>query len=289
MLMLEMSLTAGERHQYLMKKWLEQFLKICFLLPAALIAGDAVRGVSMPEEALLLTVSSAGPDRYADGKLVCDGEYYALVSVRDGVPFAGFAADGTVSDPASSRILFMLPLAENGRCPRTSVALDPAVVSSGESLFLVLLDTRATARSGARLRVDGWGVAVSPALSSGAARPQASVATMSATSSGSAFSEVGGRLEKGSMQISSVPAGAESPRITGFRCDGDEIVLTVEDTTNVLDYNVREGETPEVLGRSDAAVGPVTGDPSRPIVLRVPAEQGTKARFFKIIRHGGEK
>ena len=56
--------------------------------------------VAVAEASTLLTVSSTGPDCYADGSPVVDGEYYALVSIDSGANFAGFAADGTVVDPA---------------------------------------------------------------------------------------------------------------------------------------------------------------------------------------------
>ena len=41
------------------------------------------------------TFSTPGPDRYADGTVVADGECYALVWSPKGSTFAGFSADGT--------------------------------------------------------------------------------------------------------------------------------------------------------------------------------------------------
>ena len=48
----------------------------------------------------LARFSTPGPDRYADGSIVQDGECYALVWSPAGTAFAGFNADGT---PVSSR------------------------------------------------------------------------------------------------------------------------------------------------------------------------------------------
>ena len=128
------------------------------MLVSALMAATGVvgRAVTVGEGALLLEVESSGVDCYADGVRAVDGEYYALVAIAPRVQFAGFAADGSLVDGENARVLFRRPLAKDGRCPKTSVAIDEAAVASGERLLLALLDTRAMVRSGAAFRVDGW-------------------------------------------------------------------------------------------------------------------------------------
>ncbi|MBQ4198785.1 MAG: hypothetical protein II649_02765, partial [Kiritimatiellae bacterium] len=42
----------------------------------------------------LLGFSTVGPDKYADGKTVMDGECYALVWTKDGATFGGIDASG---------------------------------------------------------------------------------------------------------------------------------------------------------------------------------------------------
>ena len=49
---------------------------------------------------LVLTFSSAGPDTYADGTRVLDGECYALVWLPDGSEGVSLAANGEVADPS---------------------------------------------------------------------------------------------------------------------------------------------------------------------------------------------
>ena len=56
-----------------------------------------------------ISFSTVGPDRYADGSTVLDGECYALVWSNDG-NFDGFAADGECIDPAD-RIVLAAPIA----------------------------------------------------------------------------------------------------------------------------------------------------------------------------------
>lgn len=58
------------------------------------------------------TFSTPGPDRYADGTVVADGECYALVWSPKGSTFAGFSADGTTVSSAD-RVVLAAPLAVN--------------------------------------------------------------------------------------------------------------------------------------------------------------------------------
>lgn len=219
------------------------------------------------EQAVVVTVSSPGPDRYADGSLVADGESYALVAVNAGSAFGGFSADGALCDLENNSVLFVLPLAKDGRCPKTTVAIESTGVTRTESLKLVLLDTRATVRSGAALRVDGWSV-VSQATAS--------------------FGSVAEATADSVFRRSKVPSSVGMPRVTGFRREGADFVLRVEGTSNVLDYNVSAGDSPQANDGVNVAREPKTGDATQAIELRVPADETSRTRFFKVIRDGGD-
>lgn len=240
-----------------------------WLLTALIAAAGSGRAVTVGENALLLDVESGGPDCYADGVRAVDGEYYALVAVAQGAQFAGFAADGSLVDAETARVLFRMSLARDGRCPKTSVAIDEAAVVPGERLMLVLLDTRATARSGAAFRVDGWAeVAILQTV------PTTGFGAMSCAS-------------QTQMVRSAVPADAPSPRIVAIRREGAEVVLTVMDTLNVLDYNVEAGASPDRLDVSGAARTSASGDAQRAIELRVGVGEGVNSGFFRVVRDGG--
>ncbi|MGN0844695.1 MAG: hypothetical protein ACI4QT_05670 [Kiritimatiellia bacterium] len=244
------------------------FSRLMFAAAVLLFAGK-LYAVTVSENALLLEMSSDGPDCYADGNPAVDGEYYALVAVANGVTFAGFAADGTLVDGVNSRILAKLPLAKGGCCPKTSVAVDEGSINSGERLVLVLLDTRATIRSGADFRVDGWAeISSSPAIATYGFRSLA----------GSSNTD---------MVQSAVPEDTPRPRILGVRLEGDEMVLTVADTINVLDYNLEAGVTPTRLNVSGAALEPVAGNPQHTIELRVRLDVDSDCGFFRVVRDGG--
>ena len=63
----------------------------------------------------VLRFSTPGPDRYADGSRVLDGECYALVWSPKGSAFAGFNADG-MAVSANDRVVLAAPLAQDGKC-----------------------------------------------------------------------------------------------------------------------------------------------------------------------------
>ena len=230
------------------------------MLVSGLIAASGVvgRAVTVGENALLLEVESSGVDCYADGARAVDGEYYALVAIAPRVQFSGFAADGSLVDGENARVLFRRPLAKDGRCPKTSVAIDETAVASGERLLLALLDTRSTVRSGAAFRVDGWAAVAAPQVA-----PSSGFCAMTCASSAA-------------MVRSAVPGGAD-------------VVLTVTGTTPVLDYNVAAGAAPDRLDAVGAARSAVAGDASRPIELRVGVETGVGSGFFRVVRDGGEQ
>ena len=133
---------------------------------AVLFLGCVFAGVA--EGALndrLARFSTPGPDRYADGSIVVDGECYALVWSPAGRAFSGFNADGTAAS-AVDRVVLAGPLALGGRC-RDAVFQIPA--KEYESLkngvwAVCLVDTRNLAgvpvgvKNGKPLRVNRWGV-----------------------------------------------------------------------------------------------------------------------------------
>jgi len=239
-------------------------MKNILLLILGLMASG---GALASENASLVTLSSKGPDTYADGTAVLDGETYALVWTRTGVSFAGFNLDGTLADPASSAVLYAGAVATNGACPEMTFAIDPEVLSvlgSGGSFALHVLDTR-TFRG-------------SKALPGGSVQGSKEVVAVDAAS----FAKADGDVSTAGVFKPSFVAeqDAPSPKITGIRLEGDEIVLTVENTVQALNYNVAAGETPSKLdGR--AAKSPVSGGGT--VELRVPKTKG--AGFFRVRRN----
>ena len=83
---------------------------------ATILAAAAIPAMA-GQDNLLATFSTQGPDRYADGTVVKDGESYALVWTKAGATFAGITVTGEAAgDQDLNRVLCVAPLAKDGRC-----------------------------------------------------------------------------------------------------------------------------------------------------------------------------
>ncbi len=238
----------------------------------------------------VLRFSTPGPDRYADGSIVADGECYALVWSPKGKTFSGFNADGT---PVSSRDLVVLaaPLAQNGKCI-DSIFQVPAEeyeeLKDGE-WAVCLVDTRmangvpAGVRDSMPVRVNRWGfisggVNITEAgssnlrLAAGGTRSSASAAT-GGTRSGAS----GARANI----LSAVPPNLAPPRITAIEVGDGEVWLAVEGTVPYLSYTIISGETPNNL-KTDYFSETVDGGANSEILIGTP--ESPKRRFFKVKR-----
>ena len=236
----------------------------------------------------LARFSTPGPDRYADGSIVQDGECYALVWSPAGTAFAGFNADGT---PVSSRDRVVLAgaLAQDGKC-RDSVFQIPAAeyeALKGGEWAVCLVDTRNLAgvptgtRNGKPVRVNRWGIvsggvnitnanSTKPRLAAtGGTRSVASGATALPTSAARA------------TNLSAVPQNLLPPQITAIELTEGEVWLAVDGTVPYLDYTIISGETPNDL-KPDYFSEVVEGDGRSEIAIGTP--KSPKRRFFKVKR-----
>ena len=138
---------------------------------ATILAAVASGAVLADQGSILATFSTKGPDCYADGTVVKDGECYALVWTLTNAVFRGISVDGkAVGSQDDNRVLCIAPLAKGGRCPDVVVEV-PAVLAdryAGAGTFsLHLLDTRRAdgTPGGVSAGVNGYGAAESFKLS----------------------------------------------------------------------------------------------------------------------------
>lgn len=264
---------------------------ICFAA-AVLSAG----GASAAIDDALICFSTVGPDRYADGSVVADGEAYALVWTAAGATFAGFNADGTLHDPSTGEIVLVAPIAEDGRCPRVNfqIAFDEYAAQLAAGTWAVyLLDTRAAdgrpagTSDGRPVRVNRCGRVESAeiALSRAGALKAASAAAAASSSVASAASG-----DAVVAREASLLPGDEAlflPRVSAIEVDREgNVVVSVTNTVPYLTYNLDGGPTPG-LGTGGVAERPVDGAAARSgeagtVRLVVPAD-GTN-RFFRVVR-----
>ena len=205
------------------------------------------------------TLYAPDTDKYADGTQVRDGEWYALICTKDGVP----------------EIVDAAPLAVNGHCPRHIFTIDETKLEqyAGGVLGVYLLDTRdfAVDPSGEKLTEsrDEKGYPIYNAMAS------ASGTLAMANRSLSARTEV--PVSAGSYDLAA--AGVQAPKVTSITIEGNEVVVTVCDTVPFVGYTLESGSDsfnfmvlPEV--------GSVKGSASGVITLRAPKKDG--AQFFKV-------
>lgn len=261
-----------------------QFIhRICALVAGVL----SLAVVAGPNDAVLM-FSTKGPDCYADGTPVQEGEAYALVWSRNGFDFAGLDMNGQAVDPVDNAVVVALPLAKtkhNGdvHCPLTMFQIDENFVAShADGTFaLILLDTRvpnakgelvATGRLG---QVNGWGVVEKSHVKA---------------VGGTQVSVINAGSANGSTQTkiaSSIPADEDipQPRITGIRLVDDYVVLTVTGTSPRLLYNIAAGPTPGRFKNRHAATGAMPGHAKRNHEISIVAPRVEGQTFFQVVRN----
>ncbi len=235
-------------------------------LPLFLFLAGAAFADSIEDSVIVF--STKGPDTYADGSRVLDGECYALVWTADGV-FEGFSADGRLLD-AKDRLLIVSPIAKNGRCPKVMFQIPAASAASYGKYDVFLMDTRVSSASGAvapRGAAEGGMVLVN-----GYGRVPADVA----------LSKPSPTVENAvvAKNAAAVPSGTRQPRIKSMRVEGNEVVLDVENVPGFV--RVQRGLRPTATDIAGAAVETSgTGDS---VTLRAP-KMGDSG-FYRVILNG---
>ena len=240
---------------------------------AALMSASAFAGA----DDALITFSTKGPDKYADGTVVKDGENYALVWIRAGKAFGGFTAEGKLVDAENNMLLGVFPRAKDGRCEDTFVQIDKTFVEAyggiNGSFSLYLLDTRtadkaAVAETAGDLAngVQSYGQVAALEVASGA------IKVTTAAEAGEAATS------------SALPSGILPPVIKSAEVKDGMFVVTVEQTVPYIRYNLSGGETPEAADKAGIAEAPKAGDAKQTIELKYPIKDGESVKFFKVTR-----
>ena len=237
------------------------------LMTMAFAMGLAAAGFAAMNDALI-SFSTRGPDKYADGTVALDGECYALIWTANGSTFAGLKADGTPV-AATDQLLLVGPVAKDGACPNVLFQLpaDKADALEGKGTYAVyLLDTRVKAEDGS--------VALAPfkgklALANGVAA--VSEATEVAADGVAAAAPLAAAAVNGA-QIATQTL-VDAPVITGIKVAGAKVKVTVAGLSPIATYKVVAGDSPAVVGTEVEAK--VEGD-----TFEFAKPQG---KFFKIV------
>ena len=193
---------------------------------------------------VVLTFSTPGPDTYADGTTVLDGESYALVWTKAGATFGGIAADGKLLS-ANDKIVLVAGVAEGGKCPTTVFEIEATDFAAyeGGSFALYLLDTRVKDAEG-NVSVAGANALATTAPESVNAIGLAS--TSSSTSSSSLIPQTSSLTAGSAIALAAVGVHSkiDVPTITALKIEGETVSITVRDTSPTADYFVVPGTTP---------------------------------------------
>lgn len=234
-------------------------LILMVLLDSVVLAG--INGGST-----LLTMGTLGPDHYADGMTVLDGECYALVWQSRALEQVKFTMDGQVAGGADAAVLRILPLAKDGCCPKTVFAVEPSklpkLVDRNGRLRLYLLDTRGYGADGRAVPRGAQAVQGSAPVT-----PLVEVAFAQSVGTDTALEFVA------SVLGGDVPR----PRITHIEVLPTTVVLTVASTVGAVNYTAVDARG------EDVAAHPVSGGPE-PIKITVPRAPGQKQEFFRVAR-----
>lgn len=220
-----------------------------------------------------VSFSTQGPDRYADGSAVLDGECYALVWSADG-KFEGFTAGGGCLDTNDSVVL-VAPVAKDGRCPRVlfQIPAETAGRLDGGFYAVYLLDTRIA--TGGKVKPAGT-AGGRPVLMNGYG---AVSAKLGVDAGGGAAVDVGNE-DAGTIASSVVSPSGDciQPKVKSMRIDGGNVYLTVENLKGYM--RVHGGGSVGSFDRTGAAVE--TSGATAETVLVAP--MNGKSGFYKVVR-----
>jgi hypothetical protein len=239
-------------------------MKKVFLMVAAM--GLAAASFADMNDALL-SFATQGPDKYADGTTVIDGECYALVWTANGATFGGFNADGTLVS-ATDRIVLAAPLAKGGKCPQTLFQINAAVADELKdgTYAVYLLDTRIKDEDGttklAGLK-DGKAKVVNAQTAVGDSTTAASTTQNKVALAATA---VGGAAVTTETII-------DAPKITSIKVEGATVKVTVAGMSPAATYKVVTCTKPGEAGKTlDAKAKDGTFEFKKP-----------EGSFFKVI------
>ena len=241
----------------------------------AVIAGLASAAAFAGMGNIVVSFSTIGPDKYADGTTVRDGEVYALVWTPSGSEFAGINADGTAA--GDSQVVMKAAKAKDGRCPFIAFQIpeeDVEATYKGGTWGVYMLDTRryptvkdaegnevidATGEPtvGDASIVNGYGVVKTFA---GSANASGSAAVNAAT-------------------VSTVPDLGQDLKVTNISFDGDNVVLEVTGSLSCLRYGLKSGSDINALEDGDKVQ---YGKDNGKMTIVTPKKPGTQ--FFKVNR-----
>ena len=239
---------------------------IAFLV-AGLCAGTLLAGMNN----VVIQFSTVGPDKYADGTTVMDGECYALVWTPDGSEFQGINDKGEAA--GDSKVAVKAPIAIGGKCPNVQFQIDETFANvnyPNGTWGVYLLDTRKFATEEVTVTVDGKDVKQTKVLLDANGKKIATGVDCKGTVAGygQVVSNVGRSLSSAGAKagtVQSIPAGIQPPTIKDFKVINGMAYLYLQNTAPEVSYGVAAGQAPGSL--APVPQPPVLGGGSETIII----------------------
>lgn len=221
--------------------------------------------------------SSQGPDRYADGSIVQDGECYALICSKAGTQFGGFNMDGSLANPQNDNLAAIAPAAKDGCCRPVAFVLPKEYQKEhkDDTWCVYLVDTRCATGRPAGLK-DGLLARVNCF-----SRPDAKIRFNDGlVHMQSVLPSAGGLCADMLAEQGQTP----SPVITGVAVKNGKLEVQVANTVDWVTYDLAGGRKLDAA-KEPMADRPQDGDATRPIVLTTTADE--KAKFVRVVNRAG--
>ena len=248
---------------------------IAFLV-AGLCAGTLLAGMNN----VVIQFSTVGPDKYADGTTVMDGECYALVWTPTGSEFQGIDAEGEAA--GDSKVAVKAPIAIGGKCPNVQFQIDETFANEkypNGTWGVYLLDTRKFATEEKTDIVDGKEVKQTKVKVDAAGKKVATGVGGTVSGYGQVVANVGRSLSSAGAKtgiVQSIPAGIQPPTIKDFKVVNGMAYLYLANTVPMVSYGVAAGQSPGNL--APVSQQPVQGGGNETIII-TPATEA--AQFYQ--------
>ena len=239
--------------------------KTIAFLAAGLCAGTLLAGMNN----VVIQFTTVGPDKYADGTTVMDGECYALVWTPTGSEFQGIDAEGEAA--GDSKVAVKAPIAIGGKCPNVQFQIDEIYANENYpngTWGVYLLDTRKFATEEVTVTVDGKDIKQTKVLLDANGKKSATEVGGAVSGYGQVVSNVGRSLSPAGAKagtVQSIPAGIQPPTIKDFKVVNGMAYLYLKDTSSAVSYGVAAGQAPGTL--KPVSQQPVQGGGNETIII----------------------
>jgi hypothetical protein len=231
---------------------------------------------------LTLTLSTQGPDLYADGSAVKTGETYLLVYVHAGATNAGVRTDGTLVDSVGNEIATTGTAIDGSRCGFKAIQYPASLYPADGKWALVLLDTR-DANDNVGGLVAGQSEVTAGVNLRSAASHYGPVAMDVPTTSGLGLKSTGKTVTSEGIPIPVIASVVSKGNTVDIKIKdfSDKVSYEVEDCSDLAAGNWQNRSGPKGMRLQANTLG-ITPGPGKELPATVTVSGNDTVRFFRV-------